>query len=386
MAFLRIMCRYSHNPLPKLTSTNTFLYSTWRWCFYLNLPIGGFTLLAVFLFFNFESSSGQKAQGIIDQVKQLDPLGVLLFVPCMVCLILALQWGGSTYPWSAPTIIGLLVTFAVLFLIFIFVEVMTPKTAMAPTRVILNRSIAACMLYMLLLSGAMMSIIYYLTIWFQTAKGDSPTDAGVKTIPIVLSMVVMIILLAKITERIGYYVPAMLLSPVLCSVGAGLLSTLQSDSGHSKWIGYQVLYGFGIGCGFQVSTLAAQTVLPRADVPIGLAMMFFMQQLGGSVFLAVSQNIFATQLIARLSGVGGLDTEAILHAGATELHEVVPSDQLNSVVDAYSHSLTRVFLMAALLSACMTVGSLTVEWKSIKGETVATKSKPDDMETEKGEA
>lgn len=348
------------------------------------MPIGGFTLLATFLFFNFDGLADGKSPGVFESIKQLDPLGVFLFVPSMTCLILALQWGGSTDPWSAPRIIGLLVAFSVLFVLFIAVEVLTPKTAMAPMRVVLNRSIAACMFYMLLISGAMMSVIYYITIWFQTTKQDSPTSAGIKTIPIVLSMVIIIILSAKVTERIGYYVPAMLLSPVLCATGAGLLSTLSPTSGHDKWIGYQALYGFGIGCGFQVGPLAAQTVLPRADVPIGLAMMFFMQQLGGAVFLSVSQNIFSTKLVEKLSGVSNLDTEAILHVGATELKNVVPAEQLSTVVDAYNYSLTKVFILAAALSACMIIGALAVEWRSIKGKEGSPK--PVDEEEEKGPA
>ena len=88
----------------------------------------------------------------------------------MVCLILAFQKGGSTYFWSAPKIIGLLVTFSVLFIIFVFIEVLTPETAMAPIRVVLNHSIAGSMTFIFLLSGGLMSVVYYLTAWFQAAK------------------------------------------------------------------------------------------------------------------------------------------------------------------------------------------------------------------------
>ena len=213
-----------------------------------------------------------------------------------------------------------------------------------------------------------MSAIYYLSVWFQTAKDDSAMHAGVSTIPLVLSLVIMGIIAAIFTEKIGYYVPAMLLSPVLCSIGAGLLSTLSPSSGQNAWIGYQVLYGFGIGCGFQTSNLAAQNVLPRADVPLGLALMFFMQQLGGSVFLAVSQNIFSSRLVDNLSGIAGLDTEAIVSTGATALRTIVPLQQLKTVIHAYSHALTRVFTLTAALSACMILGSLAVEWKRIKAK------------------
>jgi MFS family permease len=341
--------------------------STWKWCFYINIPIGSFTILAMLLFLDIPSPKQEKLTAIA-QIKNLDPIGIFFFVPSMVCLILALQWGGSSTPWSAPKIIGLLVTFGVLFVNFVVVEVLMPETAMAPTRVVLNRSVAGSMAFMFLLSGGLMSPLYYLTIWFQVAKGDSAIHSGVSTIPLLLSMVILSIPTAIFTEKIGYYVPALLLAPVLCATGAGLLSTLTPSSDYSEWFGYQVLYGFGLGCGFQTSTLSPQNVLPRADVPIGMAMMFFMQQLGGSIFLSVSQNIFSNKLVDRLSGVADLNAEAIVNTGATNLRSVVPANELSTVVDAYSYSLTRVFIMAATLSSFMILGSLAVEWKSIKGK------------------
>ena len=181
-----------------------------------------------------------------------------------------------------------------------------------------------------------MSVIYYLSIWFQAAKDDSAMHAGISSIPLVLSLVVMSIVAAIFTQKIGHYVPAMLLSPVLCSIGAVLLSTLSSSSGHIACVGYRVLYGFGIGCGFQTSNLPAQNVLPRADVPLGMALMFFLQQLGGSIFLAVSQNIFSSSLVHRLSAIAGLDTETMVNTGATALRTIVPSDQLRTAINAYA--------------------------------------------------
>jgi hypothetical protein len=340
---------------------------TWRWCFYINLPIGGFTIVAMLLFLHLESPPREQLS-LLDQLKRLDPLGLLFFVPSMVCLILALQWGGTAYPWSAPKIIGLLVTFAITFVMFLVVETLTPETAMAPTRVVLNRSVGGSMLFMLLLSGGMMVVIYYLTIWFQAAQGQSAMEAGIRTIPLVMSLVVFGIVAAIFTEKVGYYVPAMLLSPLLCAVGGGMLSTLTPNAGTNHWIGYQVIYGIGIGSGFQTSHLGPQNVLSRADVPLGIALMFFMQQLGGSVFLSVGQNIFSSQLVDSLSGIASLDTEVIINTGATALRSIVPPSELGTVVDAYSYALTRVFILTAALSACMILGALTVEWKSIKAE------------------
>jgi len=297
------------------------------------------------LFFLHLDSPKREKLTLFAQLKRLDPVGIFFFVPSMVCLILALQWGGTTYAWSEPKIIGLLVTFAVLFIVFVIVEWLTPETAMAPARVVLNRSIAGSMAFIFLISGGMMSIVYYIAIWFQAVKGDSATRAGVSTIPLVLGMVVFSIFAAKFTERVGYYVPAMLLSPVLSAVAAGMMSTMSRFTDHSAWIGYQVLFGFGVGCGFQQANLAAQTVLSRADVSIGMALMMLMQQLGGAVFLSVGQNVFSAKLVDRLSGVAGLDTETIVNTGATDIRKVVPPKELNVVVDAYNHAISRVFLM-----------------------------------------
>jgi hypothetical protein len=324
-------------------------------------------VLVILFFLHIESPKREKLS-IVAQIKRLDPVGIIFFIPAMVCLILALQWGGTTYPWSNPKIIGLLVTFAVLFICFIIVEVLTPETAMAPTRVVLNRSIAGSMVFMFLISGGMMSAIYYLTIWFQAAKNTSAIRSGINTLPLILSFIMMGIIAAIITQKIGYYVPSMLLAVVVCSIGAGLLSTLSPTSRKSAWIGYQVLYGVGIGFGFQTSMLPPQNVLPRADVPLGLALMFFMQQLGGSVFLSVSQNVFSSRLIEDLSGIAGLDAKTIVNTGATDLHTVVQASELPTVIHAYNNALTRVFVLAAGLSAAMLLGALAVEWKKMGGE------------------
>jgi len=352
--------------LPDNTGRSLTSHRTWRWCFYINLPIGGFTILAILIFFRIEPPKRERLS-LLAQLKQLDPIGFFFFAPSMISIILALQWGGSPeFPWSAPRIIGLLVTFVVLFAIFVAVEFLTPETAMAPARVVLNRSIAGSMFFLLLLSGGMMCVAYYLSVWFQAAQGQSATQAGIRSLPLVLGLVVMGIIVAVFTQKVGYYVPGMLAAPVLCSIGGGLLSTLHPSSGQGKWLGYQALYGFGIGCGFQSSMIPAQTVLSRSDVPLGVSLMFFMQQLGGAVFLAVGQNVFSNKLVESLSGVAGLDPQVIVNTGATDLQQVVPPAEMDAVVEAYSYALTRVFLLAAVLSAVMLLGAAVVEWKTIK--------------------
>ncbi|OQV10926.1 hypothetical protein CLAIMM_14846 [Cladophialophora immunda] len=322
-------------------------------------------MVAVFLLFNIESPSREKLN-VVAQLKFLDPIGIFFFIPSIVCLMLGLQWGGSTYSWSAPTITCLFVTFGALFIIFVVVEIKTPETAMAPMRVVLNRSVAGSILYMFLASGGVMILIFYLPYWFQAIQNISATQAGIRTLPLILPFVLVGIAAAAFTQIIRTYVPTMVFAPVPCAIGAGLLSTLSPESGPDKWIGYQLLFGFGIGCGYQNAQLAPQYVLPRADVPLGMGLTYFAQQLGGSIFLAVGQNVLSSSLVHDLRGVARVDAQDIIETGATDLRHLVTSDKLDAGISVYSHALTRVFLVAAVTTAVMAVGAFMVEWKEIK--------------------
>ncbi|KAH7014207.1 major facilitator superfamily domain-containing protein, partial [Microdochium trichocladiopsis] len=354
---------------------------TWRWCFYINLPVGAFVFLAMIFFFPNDArttpSTVASATNVppttrspfIEHFLNLDPLGILCLVPSIISLILALQWGGSTDAWSSPKIVGLLVTFAVLLVAFVLVEtVVNPSRAFIPMRIVTQRSIAGAMCFVFCIAGSMMAVVYYLSIWFQAVQGNSAIDSGLHTLPIVVALVVSSIAGAVATQKIGYYTPAMLLTPVLASIGAGLLSLLTPSSGEGQWLGFQVLYGLGLGMGLQAPSLVPQTVLARADVPIGVALTFFMQQLGGAVFIAVAQNIFAGEIVERLSGVSGLDPALIVGTGATDIRQVVKPEQLDLVVDAYSYGLTRCFVMAAAFSAAGMLAALCVEWRTINAK------------------
>lgn len=182
----------------------------------------------------------------------------------------------------------------------------------------------------------------------------------------ILSLVVASIVSGALTTKIGYYVPAMIVSPAVMAVGEGLMSTFNASTPSSKWIAYQFLTGFGLGLGMQTAGLAMQTVLPREDVSIGLAINFFAQQLGGAVFVSVGQAILSNFLVSRLKGIPGLDAGSIVGAGATELAELVPPQYLDLVIQAYNYACTRIFLCAMGLTFAALLSALGMEWRSIK--------------------
>ncbi|KAI5926644.1 major facilitator superfamily domain-containing protein [Camillea tinctor] len=338
---------------------------SWRWCFYVNLPIGA--VAAACLILILRTPTREKAPATIwQQITRLDPLGTFFFVPSIVCLLIALQWGGSTYTWGSWRIILLLALFGILFLAFVAVQALLPTNATVPGRVIGHRSILAGAIFMFALAGSFLMAIYFLPLWFQIVQGATAIQSGIYTLPFVLSLVVASILSGAFTQKVGYYVPAMIISPSLLAVGQGLMSTFRVHEVSSHWIGFQVVAGFGLGAGMQASNLAAQAVLPLPDVPTGIAIMFFAQQLGGGIFTSVGQNLLSTYLQSHLNDIPGIDASQITSEGAGDLIAKVSPEYRETVRDVYNQAISKIFLCAMGVALVAVVAALFMEWKSIK--------------------
>ncbi|TLS28478.1 hypothetical protein PpBr36_01295 [Pyricularia pennisetigena] len=338
---------------------------TWRWCFYMNLPIGLVAFVCMILWWTPPEKRTEPAP-LLTHFKRLDPLGTFFFLPAVVSLLLALEWGGSTYSWNSGVIIGLFVACAVLVSAFVAVQILRPETATIPARVITQRSVLFATVFTFFIAGGMLMCVYFLPIWFQTAQGVDPLRSGIYTLPLVLSLVVSSAMSGIFTSKIGYYMPSMLLCPVIMAIGEGLMSTFSptTDSGH--WIGFQFLTGFGLGFGMQTGGLAIQTVLPMADVSTGIAINMFAQQLGGAVFTSVGQAILSNVLVRQLVGVDGLQAEEIIKGGITNLLSHVRREERSLVISAYNFACTRIFLAAMGLSCCALLCAFCMEWRSIK--------------------
>ena len=139
----------------------------------MNLPIGGAALLLLFFFMALPEQKHQPAT-FKQHVMRLDPLGTFFFLPSIVALLLALQWGGSTYSWSDGRIIALFVVFAVMFVGFAAVQIVMPDTATVPVRIITQRTMLSGACFMFFLAGAMMCAIYFLPLWCKFPLPGSP--------------------------------------------------------------------------------------------------------------------------------------------------------------------------------------------------------------------
>ncbi|RSL61000.1 hypothetical protein CEP54_006415 [Fusarium duplospermum] len=333
---------------------------SWRWCFYINLPIGVVTVLFVVLFFQPPQAppgSSKEKVSWRQQIGHFDLPGTACFLPAIISLLLALQWGGSRYPWSNGRIIGLLVLFGLLIILFVVIQFWKQDKATVPPRILADRTVWSCAAFAICLGASFFLLIYYIPIWFQAVKDASAVSRHVSVVT------------GGAVSAIGYYTPLIHTSSILMGIGAGLLTTFRVNTKSPAWIGYQALYGIGAGLGMQLPLVAVQTSLPEQDIPVGTATLMFSQTLGGSIFVQVAQNVFTNQLSKEIQGAG-VDAAIVLGVGATELRDSVPAVHLPEVLGAYSKALTNTWYVSVAMAVLSLIPALFIPWKSVKDKKV----------------
>ncbi|KAK7719344.1 hypothetical protein SLS63_010093 [Diaporthe eres] len=331
---------------------------TWRWCFYVNLPIGGATMVVIFCVLHIKGQK-QRNLGFLDKMKQLDLLGTGILIPAVICLLLALQWGGTEYPWGNSRIIGLFVGFGAMILIFIGIQIWKGDEGTLPPRLFKNRNVLCAMLFSGFFGSAFFPLIYYLSLYFQAIQGDDAVEAGVKILPLLISTVLTSVLSGGLISAVGRYNPFALPSMVLFTVGAGV------------WFGYQVLAGLGVGVGFQLGILVVQAVLPQEDIAVATACVQFFQSFGGAIFIAVAQTVFQNGLVDGIRrDVPGLDPQIFINSGASQVRQVLASmgmeQYTTAVLTAYLTGLRHAYYITVACAAAAFFAVSGLSWINIK--------------------
>lgn len=337
------------------------------------MPIGVFTVGGTLLYLKVDQKF-QRPDGIWARIWKTDPVGNGIFVVSVICLILAVEWGGNTYAWSNGRIIALFVIFGLAAIAFIMWQWQGNGTAI-PSHIFLNRSTMFAVLFALFLGCAIFPTLYYLPTWFQVSQGVSAIMSAVHMLPLVICQVLGTFAAGFFTTRLGYYMPFVYASTILVSVSCGLLYTMKVGESTGNWIGYQILLGFGIGLGLQQPTVAAQSTLAPKDIPTAISLIYTALYLGGAVFVSAGQNVFRHHLRANLlkANIPGLDVDTAVESGATEFRQEVPTEFLREGLVAYSDAITEVFKLAAILGCLSLLGALGMKWVDVRVRQKAAK-------------
>lgn len=310
---------------------------------------------------------------IIKRILQVDLLGAAIFIPAVVCLLLAMQWGGAEYAWSDARIIGLFCGAGGMLLVFVGIQIWKGEGAILPPRLFGNRDLLCAMIFAFCFGGAIFPLIYYLALYFQAIQGVSAVQAGIKILPLLLAMVVSSIASGAIITGVGYYNAVAIPSMALFAAGAGALTTLDLDTPLRAWFGFQVLAGLGVGAGFQLGALVVQTVLGQDDVAVATACVQFFQALGGGLMIGAAQAVFQNGLISGVqNNAGGIEPQIFINSGADQvgpiLREMGREDAVVPVLEAYMDGLRDTYWITLACALGAFVTTLGLRFKSVKQE------------------
>lgn len=239
---------------------------SWRWCFYINLPIGGVSAIIIFFFFTAPATAQPVAAPLSEKLLQMDPLGTGLIMGGIIAYILALQYGGVTMAWSSATVIGLLVGTVLIFVAFFVWEYYNGERSMVVPRLFGNRNVWVSALFSFFFAGTYFIIVYYLPIYFQSIDNTSPTQSGVRNLPLILGVTFGTIASGAFVSKTGIAAPLAVGGAAVATIAAGLLYTLDIGTGSGKWIGFQLLGGIAWGVAFQIPIIIGQATSSAADL------------------------------------------------------------------------------------------------------------------------
>ncbi|KAM7214806.1 Major facilitator superfamily domain containing protein [Rhypophila decipiens] len=372
-------------------------YVTWRWCFYINLPIGAVSALCLILIDIPETLSQKDKKSLPwrelrkQLIQQLDLIGFVLFAPASTMFLLALQFGADNkYAWNSSTIIGLFCGAGVTGILFALWERRAGDVAMIPGKVIGTREVWASCGNIFSMTFVVFVANFYLPVYFQAVKGTGPTMSGVYLLPGILSQLVFIVLSGALGEfyflyfflgLLGYYMPWTLFSGVMTSVGGGLATTFRPDTNVDKWVGYQILQGIGRGAGMQMSMIATQNALGAHLIPISMSLLIFCQNLAGAIAVVVATTIFTQSLLSDLPLLAPSVSPAAAIAagsGADSVRRLVPegSPELDGLLLAYSYAVDKTFYMVATFGVASFAFGLGMGWKDVRKKSDEKEEKP----------
>ncbi|KAJ5527716.1 hypothetical protein N7513_011875 [Penicillium frequentans] len=341
--------------------------ASWRVCFWISVPLGVIPILSVLFFLRLPKTDKQATHSSLAKLRQLDPIGMTLFVPLVICFTLALQTGGTEYPWSSKQVVIPLAMTGALLVAFILQQAYMQEHATLPARLLKSRIMLSSIAVSFACSGALYVFTYYLPIYYQAIRDVSTMESGVRDLSRILGLTIAIIFAGAMTTMTGYYMPYMVLGGVLMSIGAGLTTTFNTTTSLAHIISIQAIFGLGCGFAWQQPYIAVQASTPASDVPSAIVVLTFGQLLGGVVMLAISQNVFAIELISGLAAkVPGLDANLVLNSGVLSLRKVIPAKYLVEALTVYNDALVKVFYTGMAIACVTTFGALGSGWRSVK--------------------
>ncbi|EER29954.1 Major Facilitator Superfamily protein [Coccidioides posadasii C735 delta SOWgp] len=341
--------------------------TTWRWCFYINLPIGGASALVIFLLFRPPQSTHLSKAPLKEKLSHMDPIGITFALASLIFFTRALEVAGIDEAWNSAEVVGFLVACAVSTVAFVVSQYLQGDHALLVSRLLKKRIVAMGMAFGFFHEGAFYLLLYYVPIYFQVVVGVSPSRAGVYNLPLLISCGVGSALAGVLVSLFGHYVPLMLWASAGGCIGSGLIYTLHAASPQAQWVGYQFLAGLAYGSGLPLAIIAGQANARAEDLASTTAMLLFSFCVGSSTSLGAGQSVLSNLLLSKLPSLApNVDPLSVIVTGATEIRSAFPADVVPGIVEAYLYCLRAVFLIVTAYAGVAVFFAVANKWERLK--------------------
>ncbi|PBC64255.1 EmrB/QacA family drug resistance transporter [Streptomyces sp. Tue6028] len=315
---------------------------SWRWVFYVNLPVGVVALVVIAVVLHIPAKTARHV---------IDYLGTFLIAAVATCLVLVASLGGTTWSWSSPQIIGLAVLGVALAFLFVAVERRAAEPVL-PLKLFGIRTFTLSAVISFIVGFAMFGAMTYLPTFLQVVQGVSPTWSGVHMLPMVLGLLLSSTFSGQVVSRTGRWKVFPVAGTGVTTIGLLLLHQMDENSGTGEMSAYFFVFGLGLGLVMQVLVLIVQNAVSYEDLGVATSGATFFRSIGASFGVAIFGTVFANRLgdnlVVALSGQElppGLTPDA-LKADPKGIAEL-PSALRQPVLHAFASSITDVFLYAA---------------------------------------
>jgi EmrB/QacA subfamily drug resistance transporter len=319
---------------------------SWRWVFYINIPLGLVALAVVVFKLHLPRSRTEHA---------IDWLGAALLTGSVVCLILVTTWGGAEYDWGSATILALGAVALALAVLFVLQERRAPEP-LIPPRLFAGRGFTVAVSLGFLVGVGMFGALTFLPLYLQIVRGASPTGSGLLTVPLMAGLLVAAISSGRWISKHGRYRWFPIAGSAVLTVGMVMLTQIGVHTPFGVTAIAMIVIGVGIGLFMQVIILVAQNDAPPQDIGTATSSATFFRSIGGSVGVAIFGAIFASRLTSGLAGLGGETVARLdLSPGAVQIDpaavEALPAGPRTAFLDVFVHALHGAFVWGVVFSA-----------------------------------
>ncbi|EFQ93629.1 hypothetical protein CFE70_008472 [Pyrenophora teres f. teres 0-1] len=336
---------------------------SWRWCFYINLPIDGIAFFILLFFLDVKTPKTPLREGL----KAVDWLGSFTMTGGVVMLLLGLEFGGITHPWDSATVLCLIIFGAVVIGIFFVIEWRVAPYPLMPLSLFSKRSNLAALATCFFHAFVFISGNYFLPLYFQGVLGATPILSGVYLLPSAVALSVMSAATGVIIKKTGQYLPLIWFGMFMMTLGFGLYINFNVNTSWAKIIIFQIITGIGVGQNFQSPLIALQSNIPKRDIATATATFGFVRNLGSAISVVVGGVVFNNEIRTKQSELAaalGTQTASMFSGGSAGANvrviQSLPEAQRAVARKAFADSLSKMWILYVAFAAVGLCVSLLV--------------------------